>query len=130
MLMKDLYLEKIAILRKVLQLTKSVEFSGNHDADEYIDLIAKREEWLEKAKEIDKRMVMAENTPETEKFTQEIVDLSRQIIEQDNYMKATVLKIFDAAKSEIKNINTGKSLNNLYGSTHKDSGIAGHDWSQ
>ena len=129
--MKDLYLEKIAILQKVLQLTQGVEFNGSDDdADKYIDLIAKREDLLEKAKEIDKKLVEAGNATEMEKYNPELGALCRQIIEQDNYMKATVLKILDGAKDDIKNINTGKNLNNLYGSVQKDFGVAGRDWSQ
>ena len=57
MIMKELYLKKIAVLREVLELTQSVEFMGNDDdADHYIDLIAKREELFERAKDIDKKI--------------------------------------------------------------------------
>lgn len=128
--MRDLYQEKINILREVLELTQSVGFKGNDgDADQYISLIARRETLFGRAKEIDKELAEIQNTPETEPYARELGALARQIIEQDNYMKATVLKIQDDTKADIKNINTGKNLNSLY-STQTDPDAAGRDWSQ
>ena len=129
--MKKLYLEKISILQEVLSLTQSVGFKGNDDdAEKYIDLIAKREELFEKAKEIDKKLDPSDNTPEAGKYRRELGVLAKQIIEQDNYMNTTVLKIREEAKADLRNINTGKNLSNLYGSTLPDSGTTGYNWSQ
>jgi len=129
--MKELYLEKIAVLQEVLELTRDVGFNGNDDdADKYIDLIAKREELFDKAKGIDKKLELSENTPETEEYMRRIGVLAKQIIEQDNYMNTTILKIRDDAKASVKSINTGKNLSNLYASAVPSSGVTGHNWSQ
>ena len=129
--MNDLYFEKIAILKEVLKLTQSIEFKGNEDdADKYIDLIEKREELFDRAKEIDKRLNPAENMPEPEEYTREVAALAKQIIEQDNYMNEAVLRIHDESKADIRNINTGKNLSNLYGNTVPDPEMTGRDWSQ
>ena len=129
--MKDLYHNKLAILREVLDLTQNVEFHGNdNDADKYIDLIAKREDLFDQAKEIDKKLECAEYTLETAEYRRELSVLARQIIEQDNYMNETVLKIRDDAKTDVRNMNNGKNLSTFYTNTLPESVITGHNWSQ
>ena len=130
--MNSLYEEKISILKEVLDLTQSVAFSGNDDdADKYVDLIETREGLIGRAKEIDRQLATAENITGAQKYTRELGALARQIVEQDNYMKATVLKILDNAKTDIKNVNTGKHLNNLYGGAPVEAAMAtDNDWSQ
>jgi len=135
--MKELYLEKIAILREVLKLTQNVGFKDDEeDADKYVELIEKREELFGKAKALDEKLADAAGTSdfkdmqEAKEYTKKLSVLARQIIEQDNYMKEKVLKIRDEAKADVRNINTAKSLNNLYGNPHTEPGATGRDWSQ
>ena len=133
--MKDLYCEKIGILKEVLELTQGVEFTGSDDdADKYIDLIAKREELFGRAKEIDKeldkKLTGEEKLTDPKEYMVEVAVLAKQIIEQDNYMRSAVLKIHDEAKADVREINTGKNLNSLYGSAPQDSDVTSRDWSQ
>jgi hypothetical protein len=130
-MMEELYLEKIDVFNEVLELTQNLEFKNDeHDAEKYIELMEKREKLFDRAKKIDEKLAEAAPIFGVDKYAKELETLAKRIVEQDNSIKATALELRDKAKKDVRNINEGKSLSNLYGNNGMSPGGTGRDWTQ
>ena len=129
--MTELYIEKIRLMREVLELTQSAEFKGNdEDVDTYVDLMAARDELFDRAKQIDEELKgYPGDSPEAKEYSRELSLLAKQIIAQDNYMAESVTKILNGTKTDIKNIKAGKALTDRYSHAAANPGVQGRDWS-
>ena len=120
-----LYDEKISIMREMLRVTSNTKIEGimdnaDEEAEDYVALMEKRKGFLEKILVIDEKI---ENSGyyfdiEIVREKQETVNLiARELLNIDQKHAQIAPELMTHIKKNIKEINNGKNLNQLYQSS-------------
>lgn len=122
----ELFYQKRDLLTNMLSLTQSFSFSGvEEDAEIYVNLIESRQSYIRGIIAIEKALgsepharILA--TPpqklslKIEQITNEIKEISKQIVDLDNENKKAIEKTYDILKSQVKDFNVSRNIKGLY----------------
>jgi hypothetical protein len=112
---KSLLLDKLALINQIKDVTEAVPIVDENSAQDYIDMVNKREDLINGLKDIDKRL---KEFPDLSIYSEslQIADALSLAIEADSRLTRNIGQVLEPLKKNMKSIKEQQHINSAYSS--------------